>query len=614
MTPAPKANMQNEVNSRNMILAIVLSAIVIFGWNYFYGLPKVDQQRQAQQASLQPQNPNGAGQAGSGQAGAPAATSAQPAVASPPVLATRSAALAAGPRVAIDTPRVNGSVSLRGGRLDDLSLKNYRETTDPNSPEIVLLSPAGGPEAYYADFGWVAQDGAAVAVPRGDTLWTAEGKSLGVDAPLTLTWDNGQGLVFHRKISIDDNYLFTVEDSVDNRSQAGVTLYPYGAIARHGMPHVLGFYILHEGLIGVAGDKGLQEIKYADLVKEKSRTLKSDTGWIGIVDKYWATALLPEQGKPFDQRYSVAGADPTFQTAVTMEGRPVAPGASVSATTRLFAGAKEVNVIDGYEKTLGVQKFDLLIDWGWFWFITQPIFKLITFIHKLVGNFGVSILIVTVLIKAAFFPLANKSYESMAKMKAAQPQMAALKERYPDDKMKQQQAMMELYKKERINPLSGCIPVVLQIPVFFALYKTLFMTIEMRHAPFFGWIKDLAAPDPTSIFNLFGLLPIALPDISYLHLGVWPIIMGFTMFLQMKMNPEPPDPVQRAIFSWMPLIFTFTLATFPAGLVIYWAWNNTLSVSQQYLIMKKNGVKVELWDNLRNLFRKRTPPQLPPAK
>jgi YidC/Oxa1 family membrane protein insertase len=374
--------------------------------------------------------------------------------------------------------------------------------------------------------------------------------------------------------------------------------------------------VLHEGLIAVAGDQGLQEYTYANLDKEPvipatgART-KAWTGvvggFLGITDKYWAAAVVPDQTAPYQGSFTMRqdGARQIYQANMLGEARTVAPGATAEFSKRLFAGAKEVNVVDGYRTALGIKNFDLLIDWGWFYFITKPLFYVLDYFYRLFGNFGVSILIVTVLLKLLFLPLANKSYASMAKMKAVQPEMMAIRERFADDKMKQQQALMELYKKEKINPIAGCWPVLIQIPVFFALYKVLFVTIEMRHAPFFGWIQDLAAPDPTSIFNLFGLLPYSVP--AFLLVGVWPIAMGITMWLQMKMNPAPPDPIQAQVFAWMPIIFTFMLASFPAGLVIYWAWNNFLSISQQYVIMRRNGVKVELWDNLRSTFARKAP-------
>ncbi len=390
-----------------------------------------------------------------------------------------------------------------------------------------------------------------------------------------------------------------------NTGAAPVTLYPYGLISRHGTPQTAGYYILHEGLIGVMGDDGLQEIKYSDIEKKKEIAFDVTNAWLGITDKYWAATLLPNTTAHLHARFSsgAIGDVKTYQTDYLLDPVTVAPGGNGSTAVRLFAGAKQVAVINRYNEELHLNRFDLMIDWGWFYFITKPVFWTLDWLYKLIGNFGIAILIVTVVVKALFFPLANKSYASMAKMKAVQPELAAIRERYADDKMKQQQAMMELYKKEKINPVAGCLPIAIQIPVFFSLYKVLFITIEMRHAPFFGWIHDLSAPDPTNVFNLFGLIPFdptVLPVVgAFLHLGAWPLIMGISMWLQMKLNPTPPDPTQKAIFAWMPLIFTFMLAKFPAGLVIYWAWNNTLSVIQQTLIMRKHGAKIELLANLK---------------
>jgi YidC/Oxa1 family membrane protein insertase len=605
----------NKEENTNLFLAIALSILVIVGWNYFYAGPQIEKQRQEKQSqqTTQPATPQpsapGATTPGAAVPGAPVPGTATPASAipgSPAVGLTRAAALTQSPRVSIETPRLKGSIALRGARIDDLLLSNYRDTIDPKSPNIELFSPSQSPKPYYAEFGWVAGQGTSAAVPTAQTEWTASSQRLTVEAPLTLSWNNGQGLTFKRQIAVDANYMFTLTDTVENASGASVTLFPYSLISRHGTPETAGFYILHEGLIGFQGDK-LQELAYADLVKAKAKEFKANTGgFLGITDKYWASALIPDQTQPHDGRFlaGTIGTTPTYQADVLLPAQTVNAGASASVTMRLFAGAKETNVIDGYQAALGVKNFDLMIDWGWFYFITKPLFKLMSYIYNLFGNFGVAILIVTVIIKGLFFPLANKSYSSMARMKAVQPAMQEIQKRFADDKMKQQQALMELYKKEKINPLAGCWPVLLQIPVFFALYKVLFVTIEMRQAPFFGWIKDLAAPDPTSIFNLFGLIPFPFEMPQFLLVGVWPIIMGITMWLQMKMNPEPTDPVQKAIFGWMPIVFTFMLASFPAGLVIYWAWNNILSVSQQYLIMKKQGVKVELWDNIRGMFKK----------
>ncbi|MDP3257169.1 membrane protein insertase YidC, partial [Bosea sp. (in: a-proteobacteria)] len=532
------------------------------------------------------------------------------------VALTRDQALAQSPRVRIETPKIAGSIALTGARLDDVSLKAYRETVDPNSPIIVLLSPLGGPNGYYSDFGWVAAPGTAVSLPNASTVWTADSQVLTPAKPLTLTWDNGQGLLFRRIVTIDDNAMFSIKDEVENKGAAAVTLFPYAQVVRHGRPPTLGYYVLHEGLIGVLGEQGLQEFTYDHVDKEpllapgtNGRVWKDVSGgFVGITDKYWAATVIPDQSRKYDGRFSSVqtGAARTYQADFLAEAVTLAPGASTTSTARLFAGAKEVAAINGYEQNFGIKRFDLLIDWGWFYFITKPMFFLLDWIFKHVGNFGVAILIVTLILKGLFFPLASKSYASMAKMKALQPEMLALRERYADDKMKQQQALMELYKTQKINPLAGCWPVLVQIPVFFALYKILFITIEMRHAPFFGWIRDLAAPDPTSIFNLFGLLPFAVP--AFLLIGAWPILMGITMFIQMKMNPEPPDPIQKMMFTWMPVFFTFLLGSFPAGLVIYWTWNNLLSVLQQGYIMRKFGVKIELFDNIKAMFGRKPDP------
>jgi YidC/Oxa1 family membrane protein insertase len=534
----------------------------------------------------------------------------------------RDAAIASKPRVKISTPRLSGSLSLTGARIDDLLLTKFRETVDPASPAIELFSPSGTANPYYAEFGWVPATGSTVRVPDQNTVWVQEGSgALTQSTPVTLKYDNGEGLTFRRSISVDEHYLFTIKDEVTNAGSAPVTLYPFALISRHGTPAVSGYYILHEGLIGFLGDQKLQEYSYKDIDKAQSVTFNVTNGWLGITDKYWAAALLPDTSARLQARFSSdqAGSVRTYQTDYLEDAQTIPAGGTGSVNTRLFAGAKEAGVVGlnfpfvelgGYNKQLGLNHFDLLIDWGWFHFITKPMFLALDFFFHVFGNFGVAILVVTVLVKLIFFPLANKSYASMAKMKAVQPQINALKERFPDDKMKLQQEMMEIYKKEKINPISGCLPVLLQIPVFFSLYKVLFVTIEMRHAPFFAWIKDLSAPDPTHIFNLFGLLPYdpsVVPLLGpYLAIGAWPIMMGITMWFQMKLNPTPPDPTQKIIFDWMPVIFTFMLASFPAGLVIYWAWNNTLSVIQQSYIMRRNGVKVELFDNVKSTFRRKS--------
>ena len=537
---------------------------------------------------------------------------AEPSLRSPASTLTREAAIAASPRVALDSRALFGSIDLKGARIDDVSLKAYRETPDPHSPNIVLLSPSQAPAPYYAELGFVSKPDQSLALPTPQTLWSADANKLTSEAPVTLTYDNGHGLVFHRRIAIDDHYMFTVTDSVENKSASPVTLYPYALVSRHGKPKTSGYSILHEGMVGVIGDSGVQEPTYDSILKEPDATksLNGTGGWLGFTDKYWAAVVVPDQQVPFKGTFSARGTgQKIYQADFLADPLTIAPGATAETTNRVFAGAKEVQTLDMYQNDFGVKKFELLIDWGWFYFITRPMFQLLDLISKFTGNFGIAILIVTVLIKLAFFPLANRSYLSMAKMKAVQPQMTALRERYADDKAKQQQELMELYKREKINPVAGCLPMLIQIPVFFSLYKVLFITIEMRQAPFFGWIKDLSQPDPTNIFTLFGLLPYdptALPFIGhFLAIGIWPLIMGFSMFVQMKMNPEPPDPVQKQMFAWMPVIFTFMLGSFPSGLVIYWTWNNLLSVAQQTLIMHRAGVKIELWNNLTSTFRKK---------
>src|SRR6201987_3110148 len=513
---------------KNTILAIVLSLLVIVGWQYFIGYPQMERQRQdaQQQAQLKQQSQP---QPGATQPATPAPNGAQPAAPEVPgtpkagapsaqaQAASREAVIASSPRIAIETPRLGGSIDLKGGRIDDLTLTQYREETDPKSPPIVLFSPSGAPDAFYAEFGWVPTAGSNAAMPGPDTVWKPQSAgALGVGHPATLTYANGQGLVFTRTIAVDEHYLFTIKDDVGNNSGNPVTLFPYALISRHGTPQVQGYYILHEGLIGMMGDQGLQEMTYKKIEDAKSQTWDVTNAWLGITDKYWAATLLPDTDAKVRARFSAgeAGGLKTYQTDYLLQPQTIAAGGTGSANARLFAGAKEVSVVGidflgvdgGYNAALGLNHFDLLIDWGWFYFITKPMFLAIDYFFHVVGNFGIAILIVTVLVKLLFFPLANKSYASMAKMKAVQPQMAMIKERYADDRVKQQQAMMELYKKEQINPVAGCLPIVIQIPVFFSLYKVLFITIEMRHAPFYGWIKDLSAPDPTNIFTLFGLI------------------------------------------------------------------------------------------------------------
>ncbi len=584
--------------------------LILTLWQVFYMNPRIEAQREAAQIQATreaAQKPAGEGSSAPGAATQPGAV---PNLAGTDGSAAggRAQALAATKRVAIETPSLEGSINLVGARLDDLRLKHYTETVDKNSPEIVLLNPSTLRDGYFAEIGF-SGSGETGKLPGPDTVWTVEGnQTLTPSTPVTLTYTNDKGLTFKRTISVDGEYMFTIDDTVTNAGGAPVSIANYGRVTRFEKPDDRSTYVLHEGLIGVTGTEGLQEIKYATIEKEKQVTPgKSDDGWLGITDKYWAVALVPSEKQPFQPRFGFYDDGRTrYQSDYLTDPINLAPGQSTTLETMVFAGAKEVSTINAYEKDRHIRQFDLLIDWGWFYFITKPMFWLIDTLYKFLGNFGLAILATTVIVKAIFFPLANKSYKSMANMKKVQPKMVEIREKYADDKMAQQKAMMELYKTEKINPIAGCWPVALQIPVFFALYKVLYITIEMRHAPFFGWIHDLAAPDPTSLFNLFGLLPFAAP--AFLHIGVLPIIMGITMFLQMRMNPTPPDPTQAMIFTWMPVIFTFMMAGFPAGLVLYWAWNNTLSIIQQGVIMKRQGTKIELWDNLAGLFRKKPSP------
>lgn len=598
--------------NRNFLLAMVLSIAVLVGWQFLVINPRMADSEQAAttpgdpatgaQGSLQSETvPAGTPQE---QALAPAGRESIPQPAAQVDTLTREAALAASPRLPLDTPSLSGSINLVGARLDDVRLKQYHETVDDSSPTIVLLSPeSAGQDGYFAEFGYVGQN--IGELPGPNTLWqTAEGQTLTPGTPVTLTYTNAQGIAFTREIAVDPNAMFTITDSIANTGEGAVSLQPYGRVVRHSKPQVASAWVVFEGLIGYLGDSGLNEVTYAKIEEEGRVTpVQTTTGWLGITDKYWATALVPDTNVPFQPGFRFSSDNGSrYQTEYLSEALTVQPGETRELLTRAFAGPKIVSLVDGYQDSLSIPEFSRLIDWGWFRFLTRPLFYVIDWIYHFTGNFGVAILVVTVLLKLFFFPLANKSYKSMAKMKNVQPRLAELREKFADDRMKQQQEMMRIYKEEKINPAAGCWPVLVQIPVFFALYKVLYVTIEMRHAPFFGWIQDLAAPDPTSLFNLFGLVPVTLPH--FLMVGVWPILMGITMFVQMKLNPTPPDPTQQMIFTWMPILFTFMLAAFPAGLVIYWTWNNFLSIIQQSVIMKRNGAKIELWDNIRSVFRR----------
>lgn len=581
-------------NSRNLVLAIALSVLILLAFDFYTSYER---------SKLPPPSPVAAGTATNkpGAPGAPRAVSppGEPGSAATPKgalprLKSRAQVLAETPRIKIVTPRLDGSISLKGGRIDDLTLATYRKGLAADSPPITLLSPPGSKDAYFADFGWVAANGKNAPVPGPDTVWTADRRILTPDQPVTLTWNNGKGLTFSRVYALDDKYMFTVTQRVTNTGGAAATLSPYGLVARHGTPKVSRYFILFEGMLGVF-DGTLKDVKYKSLRKDAMEKQTSTGGWIGFTDKYWLSALIPNPKEKTTTRfiYTKDGNRQKYQVDYLGPKQVLAAGASIKTTNYLFTGAKEIKVLDRYEETIGIKRFDLAIDFGWFYFLTKPIFYLLIMIHGYVGNFGIAILLLTVFIKALLFPLANKSYRSMSKMKKLQPEIAKLRERFGDDKARVNQEMMALYKREKANPASGCLPMLIQIPVFFSLYKVLFVTIEMRQAPFFGWIQDLSVPDPTNVFNLFGLIPwdpaSYLP--AFLMIGVWPLIMGITMFLQQRLNPRPTDPIQAKIFMFLPLIFTFLLAKFPAGLVIYWAWNNTLSIIQQKIIMIRMGIK-----------------------
>ncbi len=590
-------------DDKNFILAIALSILVLVGWSYFFA-PELSDEPVTDPAQIGAQPGDSADTdllPSADDFGLPELGDdfgdVRPSPGDGDTSVETGDVPTQGPRLAIDTPALSGSIALLGARFDDLKLKGYRETIDEDSPQIVLLSPQGTDNPYFAEFGWRLR-GRETGVPTNQSLWTAQNDGpLTIDHPVRLEWDDGAGLKFIREIAIDENYMFTVTQIVENYGQETSELFPYGLIQRHGTPDIQGFFILHEGFLGVF-DGALEEVDYDDLLDEPLYEVKSTGGWLGITDKYWMTALVPDQTQVFDGRFTenARSTADIYQTDYILGAMEVRPRERIESVNHFFAGAKKVKIIDGYNEDLGITRFDLAIDWGWFFFLTKPLFIALDFLGTLVGNFGIAILMVTMLIKLVMFPLANHSYVAMSKMKKLQPQMVQLRERYADDKTKQQQELMELYKKEKVNPAAGCVPIIIQIPVFFSLYKVLFVSLEMRHEPFFGWIQDLSAPDPTSLFNLFGLIPWDPP--SFLMIGVWPLLMGITMFVQQKMNPPPADPVQEKVFLLMPLMFTVLLARFASGLVIYWAWNNGLSILQQYVIMRRMGVKVGLFERI----------------
>lgn len=558
---------------KNLILALVLATVTMVAWQYFYERPRMEAQ-------------------------APAASAAPlkkaPAIAHAKIEAEQREAEKAG-RIAIRTDRLHGSIDLRGARFDDLTLAQYRETIEKDSPEVRLLAKSGTELPYFAEIGFLGDN---VKTPDANSIWQADGEELTQEKPVTLRWNNGQGLTFEKKISLDDAYMFTLETAVKNSSGKEVTLYPYGLISRAYDDNKKHVYFMHDGPLGVMNDV-LNDVTYKSLREDGAQKFEQSKGWVGMTDKYWLTAIIPSQKTTFDSTFqhrdNQRGHD---RYQADLRGQPVtiAPGETASDTVHLFAGAKEVKLLDAYSLKYNIPLFDRAVDFGSLYFLTKPIFFVLSYFYSLVGNFGIAILMLTLCIKVLLFPLASKSMTAMAQMKILTPKMQELRERYSHDKMKMNQEIMALYKREQVNPMSGCLPILLQIPIFFALYRVLYTTLEMRHAPFFGWVRDLSAPDPTSVFNLFGLLPYDpsafLP--AFLHIGIWPIIMCVTMFIQQRLNPKPADPVQAQVMAWMPFIFLFMFSGFAVGLVIYWAWNNTLTIFQQLYInsrLKKKGLK-----------------------
>ena len=558
------------MENKNVLAAVVLSTFVIMMWQFWYGepVPQTQNQEQVQQQQLKGDKPSA------------------PSISQKKVETklTRSDAINQSDRIKIENSVIVGSIALTGALIDDVTLKNYKETLNEDSKQVIILNPKKSENGYFLETGWATSEN--IKVPNHNSKWKVVGNNtLSPNKPVTIQWNNNEGLIFKKKFTIDDKYLIIVEDTVQNLSQKNINLFHYSQITRNKKPDVQNFYILHEGLIGVVGEE-LKELSYEDII-EKKETYKNNSGWFGITDKYWLSAIIPQTGKSFNAEFTY---DKQFKANYIITDPTIINSNDIKKNVAtLFIGAKEVSVVDGYADASGINKFDLAIDWGWFFYFTKPIFFVIDYLYKISGNFGIAIILLTAAVRLIFFPLANYSFVSMAKMKALQPEMQRLKDLYKDDKQKIQMEMMNLYKREKVNPVSGCLPVLIQLPFFFAIYKVLFVTLEMRHAPFFGWIQDLSAPDPTTIFNLFGLIPWDPP--SFLIIGIWPILMGLTMWIQQKLNPAPPDPIQAKIFMFFPFFLTILLASFPSGLVVYWTINNVLTMAQQYVIIRKTKTK-----------------------
>ena len=557
------------MDSKNVLIAIVLSALVLVFWAAFFEPPVTNN----------PVNESTRNQT---------QKSDSPSVETKEIdnVATRDEAINNVNRIKVENQNIKGSISLQGGIIDDIIFKNYKEKLNSEN-RVAFLNPKNSINEYFIETGWAVGGDQKVSLPLDNTIWKIKGNNvLTPNNPILIEWNNNEGLIFTKKIELDEKFLFKITQKIKNISNNSFQFYPYAQITKKGKPEGRQIYILHEGFLGVFGDE-LKEEDYDDIEKEKL-TINASKGWLGITDKYWLTALVPEKEKEFKAEFLFK--DGKFKANyIIKEAKILNPNNSISNEIKAFVAAKEVAVIDGYAEQLKIDKFDLAIDWGWFYFFTKPLFFIIDYFFKLTGNFGLAIVIITALIRLIFFPLANYSFKSMAKMKMLQPEMIRLKELHKDDKVKLQQEMMGLYKREKVNPVSGCLPVLIQIPFFFAIYKMLYVTLEMRHQPFFGWIKDLSDRDPTSIFNLFGLIPWDPP--TFLMIGAWPILMGISMFIQQKLNPTPPDPIQAKIFMFFPIVLTIILAPFPSGLVVYWTVNNILTITQQWIIMRSTKVK-----------------------
>ncbi|MHA3913804.1 membrane protein insertase YidC [Halovulum sp. GXIMD14793] len=605
-----------DEQKKNLILAIALSFVVVLIWSIMFA-PPAQQPGEAPARTAQIDSTGAVPPTASTSGGTtPQATPAPAAT----IAETRDVALAKTKRVTIDTPSLVGSINLAGGRIDDLKLRRHRVSVDKESEIITLFSPAGGPQPYYALHGWAPSAGlSADQVPSFSTEWQVEsGDTLGVDKPVTLVWDNGAGLIFRKTISVDPDYLFTISQSVENTSDADVSLFPYGIIARTSLPDLTGFFVIHEGLIAQIDDTLYEEsydsITDFDAVQGEAgdaveKFKVETTGWIGFTDHFWMATLIPDAKQPFTAVVKYFNSNGgTYQTETRLPTMTIAAGATQTVQTRLFAGAKNYDIITRYQDQTGVPNFVNSIDWGWFSILTRPIFWALHKLNGMIGNMGWAILALTLIIKILLFPLAYKSYVSMAKMKELQPEMEKIKERAGDDRQKLQQEMMKLYREKKVNPAAGCLPILVQIPIFFSLYKVIFVTLDLRHAPFIGWIRDLSAPDPSSILNLFGLLPWDTPEpgslLFILSIGVLPILMGITMWMQQKLNPAPTDKTQAMIFAWMPWIFMFMLGSFASGLVLYWTANNIITFIQQYTIMRSQGVKPDVFGNIMSSFKR----------